>query len=81
MTHHIDNVILDLLHGIRFRFDGGTVWLKIAEGVIERDENRREALDAMLTQRRFIQSELDNLNAAITLCRQQCKPTDMGGAS
>ncbi|MEO0620496.1 MAG: hypothetical protein AAFZ01_14610 [Pseudomonadota bacterium] len=79
--HETDRTILVLLQSIRFRLNGGTVWLKIAEGVIERDEGRQDAIDAMLAQRRTLEWELSKLNAAITLCEMQCPPSDHGGAS
>ena len=68
MSDPIDDLTLELLRNIRFRLEGGTVWLQIASDVIARDEERREALDAMQAQRLFLKRELDKLDAAITLC-------------
>ncbi|MEO1710950.1 MAG: hypothetical protein AAFR70_11845 [Pseudomonadota bacterium] len=71
MREAIDDLTLEVLQNVRFRLEGGTVWLKLATDVIERDEERREALDAMLAQRQFLKRELDKLDAAITLCGWQ----------
>ena len=68
MINPIDTVTLDLLRSIRFRLNGGSVWLEIATNVIVNDEDRCEALDAMRAQRAFLQRELNKLDAAITLC-------------
>ena len=80
MNQHLDSTILELLTSIRFRLEGGTPWLKIAARIIERDEIRTEATDAMLAQREFIERELQKLDAAITLCRLHNTTPDKGGA-
>ncbi len=69
-----DLVTLQLIRSIASRLDGGLVHLRIAEGVIERDDDRRHAIEALHTQRALIAAELVKLDAAITVCSGSLPP-------
>ncbi len=75
-----DIVSLQLIRSIAFRLDGGFVHLRIAEGVIERDDDRRHAVEALHRQRALIAAELAKLDAAITVCASSLPPSWKGGA-
>ncbi len=63
-----DLVTLQLIRSIAFRLDGGLVHLRIAEGIIERDDDRRNAVEARQKQRALIVAELVKLGAAVAVC-------------
>ena len=69
-----DIVTLQLIRSIAFRLDGGFVHLRIAEGVIERDDDRQKAVEALHKQRALIAAELAKLDTAITVCANSLPP-------
>jgi len=75
-----DIVTLQLIRSIAFRLDGGLVNLKIAEGMIERDDDRQKAVESLQKQRALIAAELVKLDAAITVCASSLPPSRKGGA-
>lgn len=76
-----DSVALQLIRSIAFRLDGGLVHLRIAEAIIERDDDRQKAVEALQKQRALIAAELVKLDAAITVSASSVRPiAEKGGA-